>query len=145
MALVDGARLKAEGADLDIKETPFVRKFYTEPDVRGARARYYEAKDQVDAATEAFRGAKKSRDSAKIDDVESQNRELRSLGRMATRRQKMVTAQRDRTDAIRLSGEYTKAEERVIVKQMERDEERMYDEFMAEFKARKAESRAREN
>jgi len=55
----------------------------------------------------------------------------------------MTGAARDRTDAIRLTGTYTKAEERAMIRQMEREEEAMYDEYMSYFKEAKREAKTK--
>lgn len=138
---IDAVKLKAQGADLDIKEIPFVRKLYTETDVRGARARYYEAKDEADKALSAFKRAQKKGDDSLADKIEKENQDLIDMAYMARAMTAEIKAARDRIDSVRLSGEYTKAEERMIIKQMEKEESEIYDDFIAQFKEAKKKMR----
>lgn len=137
----DVGSLKLGGAEVETREIPFARKFYTVPDVRGARARYQEAKNEADAALSELNRARKAMDSERVSQVMDAQYELVRMAKLAEKWSRMTTLQRDRADAVRLSGEYTKAEERVIIKQMERDETRMYDDYMARFKEAKKEMR----
>lgn len=140
-SVFDAAKLKAQGAELDVKEMPFVRKVYTETDVRGARARYYEAKDEADKALAEFKRATKKGDTERADRVEKESEGLIEMSHLANAMNEEIKAARDRIDSVRLSGKYTKAEERMIIKQMEKEEAELYDDFMAQFKTAKKEMR----
>lgn len=132
---VDGVKLKAQGAELDAREIPFYRKLYTAPDVRGARARYHEAKSEADKALSDFKRAVKQGDMETANEIQAEKGELLALARLASSQKKRIKAARDRIDSIRLSGEYGKAAERHIIKNMEAEEEKIYDNYMAIFKA----------
>lgn len=138
---VDLSILKAAGADVEVKEIPFIRKFYTVPDVHGARGRYYEAKTEAEKALSELNRARKTMDADKVSTVVDEQYEMIRMAKLAERWSKMTGAARDRADAIRLTGTYTKAEERAIIRQMERDEEAMYDEYMSYFKEAKREAK----
>ncbi len=140
-ATADLAILKGAGAGVEAKEIPFLRKFYTVPDVRGARARYYEAKDEADKTMSELNRARKAMDDGKVGQIVDEQYEMLRMAKLAEGWSKMTKAQRDRADSIRLSGTYTKTEERAIIKQMEREEAEMYDDFMAQFKTAKREMR----
>ena len=138
---VDLSILKTSGADVEVKEIPFLRKFYTVPDVRGARSRYYEAKDEATKALSELNRARKALDANKVGKLVDEQYEMIRMAKLAERWSKMTGAARDRTDAIRLTGTYTKAEERAMIRQMEREEEAMYDEYMGYFKEAKREAK----
>lgn len=132
---VSAASLKLHGAELDVSEIPFLRKLYTVPDVRGARARYYEAKSEADKALADFNRAVKRGDMETANEIQAEQGELLALARLASKQKKRIKAARDRIDSIRLSGEYGKAAERHIIKNLEAEEEKIYDNYMAVFKA----------
>lgn len=138
---VDLSILKAAGADVEVKEIPFARKFYTVPDVRGARGRYYEAKTEAEKALSELNRARKTMDADKVATVVDEQYEMIRMAKLAERWSKMTAAARDRADAIRLTGTYTKAEERAMIRQMEREEEAMYDEYMSYFREAKREAK----
>lgn len=135
-SVVDGAKLKLEGAELEVSEIPFFRKLYTVPDVRGARARYYEAKSEAEKALADFKRAVKQGDMETANEIQAEQGELLALARLAANQKKRIKAARDRIDSIRLSGEYGKAAERHIIKNLEAEEAQIYDNYMAIFKAR---------
>ena len=135
-SVVDGAKLKWEGAELEASEIPFFRKLYTVPDVRGARARYYEAKSEAEKALADFKRAVKQGDMETANEIQAEQGELLALARLAANQKKRIKAARDRIDSIRLSGEYGKAAERHIIKNLEAEEAQIYDNYMAIFKAR---------
>jgi hypothetical protein len=135
-SVTDSASLKLQGAELESKEIPFVRKFYAVPDVRGARARYYEATGEAKKALEEFQRLKKAGDMEKAYSFQQENNELIALAKIANRKQKAIKSMRDRADAVRIEGKYSKAEERLIIKQMEKTEEEFYDDFVRMFRER---------
>jgi hypothetical protein len=59
------------------------------------------------------------------------------LARLADKQGKLLQETRDYADQIRLSGKYSKAEERALIKEVEQFEEKIYDDWMEMFKARK--------
>jgi hypothetical protein len=123
----DAVSLKAQGAALELREIPFVRNLVTEADVRGARGRYYEARSDVVRFKEAFDRAVKTHDVEKSWTTLMNHREEILLARLADKQGKLLQETRDYADQIRLSGKYSKAEERVLIKEVEQFEEKIYD------------------
>jgi hypothetical protein len=136
-ALVDStisaATLKAQGAELEAKETPFVRKFYTETTIADTRRAYYDAKEKAQDAAEELARAKKARDFSKMNDIVKEKSELIAMDRYADRLSKQIKAHRDRQDAIRVS-DMSVGQKRILLKQMENDEAKIYDRYLATFK-----------
>lgn len=136
-ALVDtsisSTMLKAQDAELDVNEMPFVRKFYGETTISDSRRAYYEARDEAKSALEEFNRAKKARDMSRAEDILKEKGELIALARYAARFSEQATLARDREDQIRLS-DMPVAEKRLQLKQMEKDEEKIYDRYLQIFK-----------
>lgn len=133
-AAIDAVWLKAHGAELDVKEMPFVRKFYTKTDVRDARRLFHEAAGEAREATEAMRRAVKAQDWTKYGDLAKELAELRALDKAADRYRKAIGARRDYIDRIRLSKDYTLAEQRLLIKQEEAKERQLYEAYRSVFK-----------
>lgn len=123
----DALTLAAAGGDIDVREMPFVRKFVSIPDVRGARSRYYEARRDAEAALAEFNRAKKHNDVEGARAIVAKQRHLLLAAKVARRQDKFIRDARDRYDAVRLSDRYTLAEKRAIMHDMERAEKSMYD------------------
>ncbi|WP_418648518.1 LPD38 domain-containing protein [Thauera butanivorans] len=130
-----------EARDIESREVPIVRKFVGPAnDIRGARARFWEAAEEVREAQEAFARAKKLEDVAERNDlarqIQAENRELLALGKALDARTKAIKHERDLIDAIMADESRTLSERRVMVREVEARERRLYDEFVAEFKER---------
>lgn len=130
---ISAVALKAQKTDLEAKETPFVRKFYTETTIADTRRAYYEAKEKAQDAAEELSRAKKARDFSKMNDIVKEKSELIAMDRYADRLSKQIKAQRDRQDAIRIS-DMSVGQKRILLKQMENDEAKLYDRYLATFK-----------
>ena len=136
--------LSSSGAELEVADMPIVRDFYKVPDIRGVRARYYEAREEVDRALADYERSRRSGQFDTMREVMNDQRELIVSARIARRWDKLIKSIRDREDAVRLSGKYTPAEERVILKQMEREEAEIYDRLIQRFNAQKQDMKARQ-
>ncbi|MBQ7625438.1 MAG: hypothetical protein IJS87_00035, partial [Rhodocyclaceae bacterium] len=99
----DALTLAAAGGDIDVREMPFVRKFVSIPDVRGARSRYYEARRDAEAALAEFNRAKKHNDVEGARAIVAKQRHLLLAAKVAKRQDKFIRDARDRYDAVRLS------------------------------------------
>ena len=139
----DAGKLTYEGADLEVKEMPFVRKFYKEVSVSDARGAYYSAKNEAKEAENELNRARKAGDFKTVAELRTNNQELLALDRYADSLQKRINAARDRQDAIKQSETLTVAEKRLMLKSMERDEEKLYDQFLERFKLRMEDRRKR--
>lgn len=130
-----------EPRDIESREVPIVRKFIGPAnDIRGARARFWEAAEEVREAQEAFARAKKLEDLADRNDltrqIQAENRELLAMGKALDARTKAIKHERDLIDAIMADESRTLSERRVMVREVEARERRLYDQFVAEFKER---------
>ena len=136
-------KLKADGVELETGDLPIVRDFYKVPDIKGSRANYYEAREDADRAIAEYNRAIQAKNYDQARAVMEDKRELIVAAKIAQAWDKMVKATRDREDAVRLSGKYTQAEERAILKQMEREEAAIYEKLMQTFKEKKQEMKER--
>ena len=130
-----------EPGDIESREVPIVRKFVGPAnDIRGARARFWEAAEEVREAQEAFARAKKLEDMAARTDltrqIQAEKRELLALGKALYERTKAIKAYRDAVDAFMADDSRTLSERRLLVREVEVRERRLYDEFVATFKER---------
>lgn len=139
----DGMHLALSGAELETSEIPFLRKMYMVPDVRGARARYNESKNEVTKYMSDYRRAVKAENFDLAEQIATDNQEMLIAARMSEGFSKMASAQRDMIDNIRLKGRYTKAEERVLVKELEVEEREIYREYLDRLKGLKQEHKER--
>jgi hypothetical protein len=134
----DGASLKLSGADLETSEVPFLRKMYMVPDVRGARARYNESKNEVTKYMSDYRRAVKGEKFEFADQLATDNAEMLQAAKMAEAFSRWASSKRDMIDNIRLKGNYSKAEERALVNELEVEEREIYREYLDELKGLKA-------
>lgn len=137
-----GWNLTAEGlapADIEMREVPIARKFYAAGnDIRGARARFWKHAEEAREALEAFNRAKRIEDHAErgklLAKIHAEQAELIALGEAQAKYAKAVAAQRDAIQAAMADESRTLAHRRALVKQLERDEAKLYDDFVALFK-----------
>ena len=141
--VADGASLTLSGAELETSEVPFLRKMYMVPDVRGSRARYNEAKNEATKYMSDYRRAVKAENLDLAEQIAVDNQEMLQAAKMAQGFSKLASAQRDMIDNIRLKGNYSKAEERSLVKQLETQERELYREYLDELKGLKRAKRER--
>lgn len=137
------AALLKEGATLEAKEVPFLRKGYTELSIANTRAAYYEAVSEARAASEEFGRARRNRDVKKLQDIVSEKRELLALNNYANKLAKAVSHKRDLQDALRQDKSVPVAQQRLTLKVMEKEEAKLYDLFLSNFKTRTAEMKER--
>lgn len=133
-------------ADIEAREVPLVRKFVqSADDIRGARSRFWAAAKEVREANEAFKRARKVEDHSErqrlLDKIRAERGELLALGRRADRVAKAVAAKRDAISATMADESKPLSVRRALVKQMEREEARLYDDFVRLFKEERQEAR----
>jgi len=134
---VSGAVLKSEGAELDTREIPFIRKGYGEITVQDARAAYGKAKDEARTAAEKFSRLKRNNDLEGAAKFVDEHAELLAMNAYADSLSRFITANRDQQDAIRASKEYSVKEQRLRIKDLEKEEESYYSEYLDVFKQKK--------
>lgn len=132
----DAAWLTANGASLEVKEQPFVRKFYTETDVREARSAYYAAVAEAEKAVREGKSLLKMGDHAAYGAYRVENQEFYALDRMAKARAAAIKARRNYADAIRADKSLSVKEKRDKLKAAEAQEQVIYDRYLEVFKSR---------
>lgn len=142
---VSSAILKKEGAELDTRELPFIRKLHGELTISNDRSAYYKAADEAKIASQELNRAKRDRDIKKINDIASDKKEMLAMHRYANKLQAYIKAARDEQDALRLSDDYTVQEKRLKLKELEKEEAKLYDKFLGVFKEKKSQMRNRVN
>jgi hypothetical protein len=140
---VSAAMLKKEGVDLEPGERPFLRKVYGELNIRDDRAAYYKARGEAKLAAEEFNRAKSRNDLSSIQKVVNDKQEMLALDKYANKLSKVIKHSRDQQDAIRLSDEFTVAEKRLKIKELEAQESNLYDQYLDVFKTKKLEMKKR--
>ncbi len=126
-------------SDIELREIPVVRKFAADGnDIRGARARYWDAVGETRAAIDTWRRVKKIEDHAeRRDEIERslhEEKELLNLGEAISLYNKHVAAKRDAVEAVMADDSKPLAERRAEVRRIEREEGRLYDSFVSLFK-----------
>lgn len=132
---ISAAMLKAEGAELDTQEIPFVRKAYMELGIKDKRAAYYKVREEARTAAEEFNRARRDNDVAKMQDVLKDKKELIALDRYANKLAATIDAARDQQDAVRADKNLSVQEKRLKLKDMEATEAKFYDQYLDVFKA----------
>lgn len=140
-----GWNLGVEGvpvSDIELREVPIARKFHTKAnDVRGARARFWKAAEEVREAQDAFARAKRIADHSERRDmlqrVLEENRELLILGSALRSHTEAIAFQRDATQTIMADQTLSLTERRRRVKEIEAKEVELYDRFVKLFKQQK--------
>lgn len=139
--------LAAEGVgvkDFEVKEIPFYRKGYTELTVSDTRRAYYEAVNEARSASEEYSRARRDRDLSKMSNIRAEKKELLALNKRANKLAKMISHKRDRQDAIKNDKKKSVKEQRLKLKELEREEERRYDKYLDVFKLKTVEMKARQ-
>lgn len=132
----DAAWLTANGASLEVKEQPFVRKFYTETDVREARSAYYAAVSEAEKAVREGKSLLKMGDYSAYGAYRVENQEFFMLDKMAKSYAKAIKASRDRADTIRADKGLGIKEKREKLKEIEAKEQALYDRYLEVFRAK---------
>lgn len=142
-SVFDAGKLTLEGADLETKEMPFVRKFVKEGSVSDYRAAFYEAKSEASKAADDLARAKKMGDMMSAKKLMEDNGELIAMDKYADRLSKMIKAKRDMQDVVKQDEKLTVAEKRLKLKALELEEQKVYDRYLDTFKQRTKERRER--
>ena len=141
---VSAAILKKEGAELETREIPFVRKAYGELTIQDMRQRYSKAKEEAVTAAEKFNAAMRKNDLVTAKQLMGDKGELIALKNYAAKLSDTIKYLRDMQDSIKLSEDYTVAEKRLKIKELEKQEEKVYNQYLDIFKTKKAEMKQRQ-
>jgi len=134
---VSSALLKSEGAELDARELPFLRKVYAELTISSDRSAFYKAAGEARTAAEELGRAKRNQDWKKFGDIASDKREMLAMHRYANSMSKFNKLLRDQQDAVRLSDDISVKDKRLKLKELEAVESKNHDVFLKVFKLNK--------
>jgi len=143
-SIVSAAMLKTQGADLESREIPFLNKFYGEVTIQDMRSRYGKAKEEAVTAAEKFNAAMRKNDLVTAKQLMSDKGELIALKNYADKLSDTIKYLRDMQDSIKLSEDYTVAEKRLKIKELEKQEEKFYNQYLDIFKTKKSEIKRRQ-
>lgn len=132
---IDAATLSAQGATPEVREVPFLRKFYRENGVGDARSRFWRYQGEARKAVEDFQRAVDAGDRERVQTIVRENRELIAMADVAKAFSEAAGAARDRVQQIRL-GDLPIAEKRAQIQKIEEREAELYDRFVRVFKER---------
>jgi hypothetical protein len=121
----DPAALKALTPDL--RETPLVRTIIRKEDIRDARRVYWKFVTEAQEAQKAFSRAEKADDMEGLQKVADNESYLLGLGESIDKSNKAVKELRDTIEMINASEDYTRGEKRMLIKDLEKGEQAIYD------------------
>jgi DNA-binding transcriptional MerR regulator len=111
-------------------EIPILRDYTKQERVTDSRRAFWDASNEAKAALLDFQRAAKAGDEDGMNKVSADNEELLALARGAKGYQKQIKSLRDRVDEINGDKTLSLAYQRGAVKQLERDEAEVYDQFL---------------
>lgn len=115
------------------RELPIARDYVKTETVQDGRRAFWDASAEAQAALKEFRRATKAGDEVGAARTEHAKAETMALARMAAGYGKMIKALRDDADVINADKTTTLAYKRAAIKQIERKEEEVYDDYLHEF------------
>lgn len=119
----------------ETREVPFLNVMVRDSDVRDSRANFWEKAREAQAAASEFGRIRKERDREGLRKY-SENREKRmlvALGRAADQYAKAASAKRDHIDRIKQDENMSVGQKRMVIRNIEREEARLYDKYTASF------------
>ena len=140
---VSAAMLKAEGAELDPEEMPFIRKAYKEISIKDTRSAFYKAREEAKLAAEEFNRARRKNDLVAMQTVINDKKEMLALDAYADKLSEVIRYARDQQDAVRLNKDIPIAEKRLKLKELEISEAKFYDKYLDVFNINKIEMKKR--
>lgn len=142
---VSAAMLKADGAELDSAEMPFIRKAYKEISIKDTRSAFYKAREEAKLAAEEFNRARRKNDLVAMQTVINDKKEMLALDAYADKLSEVIRYARDQQDAVRLNKDIPIAEKRLRLKELEMNESKFYDKYLDVFNINKIEMKKRVN
>ena len=113
------------------KEIPILRDYVKREGVQDVRRAYWDAAAEIRSSMADFTRARKGDDQAAADKSADQHGEMIALSGTMSGFNKMIKAQRDRVDEINADNHTSLAYKRGAIKQLEREESDIYDEFLS--------------
>ena len=108
------------------------------------RQRYSKAKEEAVTAAEKFNAAMRKNDLVTAKQLMGDKGELIALKNYADKLSDTIKYLRDMQDSIKLSEDYTVAEKRLKIKELEKQEEKFYNQYLDIFKTKKSEMKQRQ-
>ena len=114
----------------DLRELPIIRDYNKQESVMDARRAFWDAAAEVKDALADFKRALKAGDEAGMTKVERENGDVKALSNVAHGFGRMVKLARDRADEINADKNTSLAYKRGAIRQIEREETALYDDFL---------------
>lgn len=135
--IVDTTSLPMLGQNAERGDVPIWRKVSGKNDIRGSRQAYYRKREKAMEILSAYKAAKKAGDYSAIADIVSDknSRAMMVMARQAEALAENIKARRDYQDEIRRSSK-TDAEKRLLLRQDEAKEAKLYDLWLDTYKSR---------
>ena len=120
----------------DFKDVPVVRRFVREGGVSDARTKFYDLKNESDIAIGEYKAALKNKDGAAALELKQENGELFKLAKLGQRLVRAANAKRDMVVDVRNDDGLTMKEKQLKIKQIEKEEEALYNKLLSVYKER---------
>jgi hypothetical protein len=139
--ITTGSLNAAEGVSPEIENVPVLRKFIRQPGVGDSRSAFHKARKEAQNASDRFDKALKNGDVFISQQMLDENHEIIALANYAKQASKMAAEARDAILQIQSDPDISKPEKKVRIKEIELQEQRVYDMFLEIFDVAKGASR----
>lgn len=131
--IATGGLNAAEGIQPEIENVPVLRKFIREPGVNDSRGAFHKAKKEAQNAAERAGKALRNGDMPEYTKMMTELQPIIDIAKYASDAQKMASMARDEIMRIQLDKDMSKAEKKLRIKEIELQEQRVYDQFLSAF------------
>jgi len=131
--ITTGGLNAAEGISPEIENVPVLRKFIREPGVNDSRGAFHKAKKEAQTAAERAGKALRNGDMPEYTKMMTELQPIIDIAKYASDAQKMASMARDEIMRIQLDKDMSKAEKKLRIKEIELQEQRVYDQFLSAF------------
>jgi hypothetical protein len=121
----------------EIRELPIVRTLVRKQDIRDARQAYWDTARKVLDAQADFKRAKSMEDMDGMESVVVQQNAMLALAKTVEASNKAIKARRDFIDKVNGTEEYSRGEKRLLTKQIEQQENAIYESMIEIFEGAK--------
>lgn len=131
--ITTGGLNAAEGISPEIENVPVLRKFIREPGVNDSRGAFHKAKKEAQTSAERAGKALRNGDMPEYTKMMTELQPIIDIAKYASDAQKMASMARDEIMLIQLDKDMSKAEKKLRIKEIELQEQRVYDQFLSAF------------
>lgn len=131
--ITTGGLNAAEGIQPEIENVPVLRKFIREPGVNDSRGAFHKARKEAQTAAERAGKALRNGDMSEYTKMMTELQPIIDIAKYARDAQKMASMARDEIMRIQLDKDMSKAEKKLRIKEIELQEQRVYDQFLSAF------------